>query len=101
MRVLREQGGDYFLPSFMPYGAFGLKPSPVYRYPLFNEPLAYTRRCPTYCPHYEGSVDFSEGLCPTAEYLVPRMFNTVISPVPDERVHRYADALHKTVRLFS
>jgi perosamine synthetase len=101
MKVLRENGGDYFLPSFMPYGAFGLKPSPVYRYPLFSEPLAYTKRCPTYCPHYEGEVDFSEGLCPQAEYLVPRMLNTVLSPVEDERIHRYADALHQTVKFFS
>jgi len=101
MKVLRENGGDDFLPSFMPYGAFGLKPSPVYRYPLFSEPLAYTKRCPTYCPHYEGEVDFSEGLCPQAEYLVPRMLNTVLSPVEDERIHRYADALHKTVKDFS
>jgi len=101
MKVLRENGGDYFLPSFMPYGAFGLKPSPVYRYPLFSEPLAYTKRCPTYCPHYEGEVDFSEGLCPQAEYLVPRMLNTVLSPVEDERIHRYADALHRTVKNFS
>jgi perosamine synthetase len=101
MKVLREKGGDYFLPSFMPYGAFGLKPSPVYRYPIFNEPLAYTKRCPTYCPHYEGEVDFSEGLCPNAEYLVPRMFNTVLSPVEDERIYRYAEALAKTVRHFS
>jgi perosamine synthetase len=101
MQVLRDNGGDYFLPSFMPYGAFGLKPSPVYRYPLFNEPLAYTKRCPTFCPHYEGEVDFSEGLCPNSEYLVPRMFNTVLSPVEDERIHRYAEALAKTVRHFS
>lgn len=101
MKVLRENGGDYFLPSFMPYGAFGLRPSPVYRYPIFTEPLAYTKRCPTYCPHYEGEVDFSEGLCPNAEYLVPRMFNTVLSPVEDERIHRYAEALSKTVRHFS
>jgi len=101
MQVLRDHGGDYFLPSFMPYGAFGLKPSPVYRYPIFSEPLAYTKRCPTYCPHYEGEVDFSEGLCPNAEYIVPRMFNTVLSPVEDERIHRYADALAKTVKHFS
>lgn len=101
MKVLRENGGDYFLPSFMPYGAFGLKPSPVYRYPIFAEPLAYTKRCPTFCPHYEGEVDFSEGLCPHAEYIVPRMFNTVLSPVEDERIRRYADALAQTVKHFS
>jgi perosamine synthetase len=101
MKALRANGGDYFLPSFMPYGAFGLKPSPVYRYPLFNEPRAYTKRCPTFCPHYEGEVDYGEGACPNAEYLVPRLFNTVLSPVEDERIRRYAEALYKTVLQFS
>jgi perosamine synthetase len=101
MSVLRQNGGDYFLPSFMPYGAFGLKPSPSYRYPIFTEPLAYTKRCPTFCPHYEGVADYSEGACPNAEYLVPRLFNTVLSPIEDERIKRYAEALHKTVLHFS
>ena len=101
MKVLRENGGDYFLPAYMPYGAFGLQPSPAYRYPIFSEPRAYTRRCPTHCPHYEGQVDYSEGTCPNAEYLVPRMFNTVLSPVEDERVIRYAEALHRTVAQFA
>jgi dTDP-4-amino-4,6-dideoxygalactose transaminase len=98
--VLRKNGGDYFLPAFMPYGAFGLEPSPVYRYPIFNEPKAYTRGCPVACPHYKGRANYDEGSCPNAEYLVPRMFNTVISPVEDERVKRYAEALNKTVRYF-
>jgi perosamine synthetase len=89
MERLRSNGGDYFLPSFMPYGAFGLEPSPVYRYPLFNEPRTPAHRT------YEA------GLCPTAEYLVPRMFNTVLSPIEDERVHRYAEALHTTIQQLS
>lgn len=84
MAELRERGGDYFLPSFMPYGAFGLEPSPVYRYPLFTEPLGP-----------------NDGACPRAEYLVPRMFNTVLSPVEDERIERYASALHDTIAHFS
>ncbi|MEK7448143.1 MAG: DegT/DnrJ/EryC1/StrS family aminotransferase [Planctomycetota bacterium] len=101
MKVLRENGGDYFLPSFMPYGAFSLTPSPVYRYPLFNEPRAYTKRCPTFCPHYEGKINYENDLCPNAEYLIPRLFNTVLSPVEDDRVKRYADALYKTIKYFS
>lgn len=101
MTDLRANGGDYFLPSFMPYGAFGLDPSPVYRYPIFYEPRAYTLRCPTFCPHYEGKVNYEKGACPSAEFVVPRLFNTVLSPVEDERVHRYADALHKTVAAYS
>ncbi|HET8893904.1 MAG TPA: aminotransferase class I/II-fold pyridoxal phosphate-dependent enzyme [Gaiellaceae bacterium] len=89
MDRLRANGGDYFLPSFMPYGAFGLKPSPVYRYPLFNE-----RRTPAHRI-------YDQGLCPTAEWLVPRMFNTVISPLEEDRVERYADALRLTISQFA
>jgi len=100
MKSLRENGGDFFLPAFMPYGAFGLQPSPVYRYPIFNEPRAYARQCPIKCPHYEGQVNYSEGACPSAEYLVPRLFNTVISPIRNEKVEQYAKALHRTVQQF-
>jgi len=84
MTALRGNGGDYFLPSFIPYGVFGLRPSPAYRYPLFAEPFGYP-----------------EGLCPEAEALVPRLLNTVISPISNERVERYAAALAATVAQFS
>ena len=104
-RRLRDAGQDVLVAAPDPAAAversYEHDGIPVYRYPIFNEPLAYTKRCPTYCPHYEGEVDFSEGLCPNAEYIVPRMFNTVLSPVEDERIHRYADALAKTVKHFS
>jgi dTDP-4-amino-4,6-dideoxygalactose transaminase len=101
MTALRANGGDYFLPSFVPYGAFGLDPSPVYRYPLFSEPLAYGLGCPIRCPHYHGHSDYSAGLCPAAEHLVPRLLNTVLSPISDERVQRYADGLAQTVRQYA
>lgn len=101
MKVLKENGGDYFLPSFIPMGAFGLEPSPVYRYPLFNEPRAYNLQCPVKCPHYKGEANYSKGACPNAERVVPRLVNTVLSPIQDDRVKRYADALAKTVAGFS
>jgi dTDP-4-amino-4,6-dideoxygalactose transaminase len=91
VQALRENGADYFLPSFMPYGAFGLDPSPAYRYPLFSEPRASD----------QGRLVFREGLCPSAERLVPRLFNTVLSPVEDSRVLQYADGLRKTIDAFS
>ena len=101
MKVLRDHGGDYFLPSFMPYEVFGLDPSPAYRYPVFSNPIAYTKGCPTRCPLYEGRANnYGPGLCPTAEHHVPRMVNTVLSPIPKERIERYIDALHQTVRHF-
>ena len=92
MRLLRENGADYFLPSFMPYGAFGLDPSPAYLYPIFHEER---------CPGDASRRQWEKGLCPTAEYLVPRMFNTVLSPVEDERVKRYADGLARTIAAMS
>lgn len=101
MDDLKASGADYFLPTFQPYGAFGLDPSPAYRYPIFSDPLAYTMKCPTFCPHYEGEVDYSEGTCPNAEYLVPRLFNTVLSPVEDDRVERYAKGLSETIAQYS
>lgn len=101
MKTLKENGADYFLPSFIPMGAFGLEPSPAYRYPIFSEPKAYNLGCPVRCPHYKGAVDYRKGLCPNAEHLVPRLLNTVLSPIQDDRVKRYAEGLKKTVQYFS
>ena len=100
METLRGFGGTYFLPSFIPAGTFGLAPSPVYKYPIFREPVAYGSGCPVRCPLYEGQYDTSDGLCPTAEDVVPRLLNTVLSPLPPERMDGYVEALHKTVRHF-
>jgi len=106
MKLLRENGADYFLPSFMPYGAFGLDPSPAYRYPIFSQPRAFPdselgRGCPTMCPHYKGTLNYDEGACPNAEKIVPNLFNTVLSPIEDDRIHRYADGLKKTIQYFN
>ncbi|HEY3044877.1 MAG TPA: DegT/DnrJ/EryC1/StrS family aminotransferase [Vicinamibacterales bacterium] len=101
MKTLRDFGGDYFLPSFIPAGTFGLPPSPVYRYPIFREPVAYGKGCPVRCPLYQGKYDTSEGLCPNAEHVVPRLLNTVLSPLRPERLTKYAEALNKTIRHYS
>jgi perosamine synthetase len=101
MTRLRGNGGDYFLPSFIPTGTFGLSPSPVYKYPIFREPIAYGKGCPVRCPLYTGRYDASDGICPNAEYVVPRLLNTVLSPLMPERMSKYIDALHKTVRYYS
>ncbi len=100
MKTLRDFGGTYFLPSFIPTGTFGLTPGPVYKYPIFRQPVAYTAGCPVRCPLYEGRYDTSDGLCPNAEYIVPRLLNTVLSPLPPERMDQYAAALHRTLRYF-
>ena len=41
---------------------------PLYLQPMYQELVGYgTVSCPFTCPHYEGTVDYSEGLCPVAE----------------------------------
>lgn len=100
MKVLEGHGGDQFARSWMPEGAFGMAPSPAYRYPLFSEPRAYGKGCPTRCPHYEGQVDYGPGACPTAEYVVPRMLNVGLTPGTDRTIQRSAEALAKTMAHF-
>jgi len=101
MKQLKIFGGDYFLPAFIPTGTFGLPPSPVYKYPIFREPITYSHGCPVRCPLYKGKYDVSDGLCLTAEHVVPRLFNTVLSPIKPERMNQYVDALNRTIRYFS
>lgn len=41
---------------------------PLYLEPIFQERIAYgDGGCPFTCPHYEGVVDYREGLCPVCE----------------------------------
>ena len=100
MKELRKNGSDYFLQSFMPYGAFNIQPSPAYRYPLFSDPKINWIVSDVYDQIYEGNIDYSQGLCPNAEYIVPRMLNTAISPVENERIQKYAEGLEKTIKHF-
>jgi dTDP-4-amino-4,6-dideoxygalactose transaminase len=101
MKELKRNNADYFLPSFMPHGAFDLEPSPSYRYPIFSEPSVNWIVSSKYQSLYEGKIDYSKGLCPNAEYVVPRMLNTTISPVENERVEIYAKGLRKTIKHFT
>ena len=100
MKELKNNGADYFLPSFMPHDAFDLEPSPSYRYPIFSEPNVNWIASDAYQSLYEGKVDYHKGLCENAEYVVPRMLNTTISPIENERVETYAKGLKKTIKHF-
>ncbi|MBI2298625.1 MAG: DegT/DnrJ/EryC1/StrS family aminotransferase [Armatimonadetes bacterium] len=55
----------------------GFTQVPAYKYKLFTEPLAYQNKgCPIHrCPYYEGSYQYHDGLCPTAEAILPRLVN--------------------------
>lgn len=41
---------------------------PLYLLPIFQNQTAYGNKgCPFKCPHYDGFVDYSSGICPNAE----------------------------------
>ncbi|MBI5164707.1 MAG: DegT/DnrJ/EryC1/StrS family aminotransferase [Magnetospirillum sp.] len=80
---------------------------PLYRHPLFRQQIAYgTRSCPFRCPHYEGTVNYAEGLCPNAErahtriitheLMRPPMSTTDLDDVAEAfiKVFSRLDALH-------
>lgn len=100
IKELKRNGADYFLPSFMPYGAFDLDPSPSYRYPIFSKPEVNWIVSEVYDKIYDGKIDYSKGICPNAEHIVPRMLNTVLSPIEDELIEKYSAGLAKTIKHF-
>jgi dTDP-4-amino-4,6-dideoxygalactose transaminase len=56
---------------------FGFTQRPAYLYEFFRRPNAYGNKgCPYNCHLYGGKVDWKEGLCPTAEDVIPRMLVT-------------------------
>ena len=43
---------------------------PLYLQPLYQKKIVYGQKgCPFNCAHYDGKVDYSKGICPTAENL--------------------------------
>lgn len=76
----------------------GFTQVPAYKYKFFREPMAYQNKgCPLKgCPYYHGSYEYRDGLCPTAEELLPRLVS-VSAMVSQESAHRVADALHRAI----
>ncbi len=99
--VCVEEGADYFLFGFMPKNWQGRSARPAYAYPVFIEPLAYGKGCPTRCPHYKGHLDYAKPLCPHAERISPKMINTTLSPIRKERGERLAEGLHRAAQRFA
>ena len=76
----------------------GFTQVPAYKYKLFTEPLAYQNKgCPRHrCPYYEGSYEYRDGLCPTAEAILPRLVNTNCM-ISEENAKRVADGLRRAI----
>jgi dTDP-4-amino-4,6-dideoxygalactose transaminase len=64
-RALREEGAPV---------SIGYTNMAAYEHPLIAQRLGYGRGCPLDCPFYVGDNNrYPEGLCPNAEWVVPRM----------------------------
>jgi len=77
----------------------GFTQVPAYKYKLFTEPMAYQNKgCPLRgCPYYEGDYEYRDGLCSTAEELLPRLVN-VNCMVTEGDAKRIAEALRGAIR---
>jgi len=76
----------------------GFTQVPAYKYKLFKQPMAYQNKgCPLHgCPYYKGDYEYKDGLCPTAERILPRIVN-VNCMVAEADAQRVADALRRAV----
>jgi len=72
---------------------------PAYLYDIFRNPNAYGNKgCPYNCALYTGKVDWSAGLCPVAEDVIPRIVYTN-NMVPVDRATRAAQCLKEAIQL--
>jgi len=56
------------------HASIGFVQRPAYKYNFFINPNAYGNKgCPYNCPHYDGTIDWPDGLCPVAEDVLPRL----------------------------
>ena len=67
---------------------FGYTKVPANMIPLFTEPRAYGRGCPTHCPLYTGKANYGPGVCPVAEDILPRIVLLQCEPEDLARVVR-------------
>lgn len=72
---------------------------PIYLTPVYRNMIGYgTVQCPFRCPHYEGTPEYREGLCPNAEraYSVRLITHEMMRPPMSERdLTDVAAAFHK------
>jgi dTDP-4-amino-4,6-dideoxygalactose transaminase len=79
---------------------YGFTGAPAYKFDFFKVSTAYHHAdCPIRCPFYEGDYRYREGLCPTAEDLIPRLIQSGLIEVPPDEVKRRADLLRQAIEI--
>jgi len=79
---------------------FGFTGAPAYTFDMFKISTAYHQSdCPVRCPFYQSDYRYRQGLCPTAEDVIPRLvMSGLVEAEPDE-VKRRADLLREAIRV--
>lgn len=75
---------------------FGFTQRPAYCYSLFRTPEKLGRKGWPF--NYEGKINNSDGLCPVAEEIIPRLI-TANNMVSVSACHRTAKALRKAIKM--
>ncbi len=79
---------------------YGFTGAPAYAFDFFRVSTAYHHAdCPIRCPYYEGDYRYREGLCPTAEDLIPRLVQSGLIEVSPDEIRRRADLLRQAIRI--
>jgi dTDP-4-amino-4,6-dideoxygalactose transaminase len=79
---------------------FGFTGAPAYTFDVFKVSTAYHQPdCPVRCPFYQSDYRYQEGLCPTAEDLIPRLVMSGLIEVPPAEAKRRADLLRQAIRI--
>ena len=89
--TMREEEGT------LVYGGFG---RPLYLQPIYQNLTGYGDvGCPFKCPLYEGTIDYSPGLCPVAEIVLDNIiYHEMMRPPMSHRdLDDVANAFHKVV----
>jgi dTDP-4-amino-4,6-dideoxygalactose transaminase len=77
---------------------FGFNQTPAYNFDFFKVSTAYGHEnCPMRCPYYEGDYRYEEGLCPTAEEVMPRIVMSGLIEVPPDEIEQRAELLRKAI----
>jgi dTDP-4-amino-4,6-dideoxygalactose transaminase len=79
---------------------FGFTGAPAYTFDIFKVSTAYhVPDCPVRCPYYQSDYRYQDGLCSTAEDLIPRLVMSGLIEVPPDEVKRRAELLRKAIQI--
>jgi perosamine synthetase len=78
------------------YAAWSL----LYNEPVIKEMRFYGKGCPTACPLYEGKFNVSDGQCPQAEEVQPKIMQFTTNQATEEAMARQVEAMQKTLAYF-